>query len=374
LSRSGLREGVRRFLQRPGTANLQRFWPVVAAAGRREADLQALPLGGLTTAASRLRGAPAPFGPAEWAEVCAVGREAAHRTLGERAFDVQLLGTVGLLAGHVVEMATGEGKTLVGALAAAGFALQGRRVHVVSVNDYLAERDARWMEELYGLLGVSVGWVDQRSSWQQRHDVYARDVTYVSVSEVGFDVLRERLRTDSLDLVLPAADVVIVDEADSVLIDEATVPLVLAGDDPRELEPEGAARIVGRLTGGVHYEVDADERGASLTDAGIDHVQEQLGGVELYTVEHVELLTELNLALHAHALLRRDVDYLVRDGTVELINVARGRVARRQRWPLTRSRSLTAWDPKRSPGSAPLQQGKSWWPSPLRTARQARRH
>jgi len=239
------------------------------------------------------------------------GPEAAHRTLGERAFDVQLLARSACWPGTWSRWRPGR-QDLGRGVGRSGFALQGRRVHVVSVNDYLAERDARWIGGAVRAAWVSVGWVDQRSSWQQRRDVYAGDVTYVSVSEVGFDVLRDRLRTDPADLVLPTPDVVIVDEADSVLIDEATVPLVLAGDDPRDLEPEGAARIVGHLTGGVHYEVDADERGVSLTDAGIDHVQEQLGGVELYTVEHVELLTELNLALHAHALLRRDVDYLVR--------------------------------------------------------------
>src|SRR5262249_32300913 len=153
------------------------------------------------------------------------------------------------------------------------------------------------------VLGVSVGWVGQGSTWHQRHVGYARDVTYVSVSEVGFDVLRDRLRTDPADLVLPDPDVVIVDEADSVLIDEATVPLVLAGDDDRELGHRGAARLVRELVAGTHYEIDRDARAVHLTDAGIDHVQDRLGGVDLYTVEHVELLTEVNLALQAHALL-----------------------------------------------------------------------
>jgi preprotein translocase subunit SecA len=288
----------------------------------------------LTAAAQRLRaGSGGSFGAQELTEVCALGREVARRTLGERPFDVQLLGTVGLLTGHVVEMATSEGKTLAGALAAAVFAMQGRRVQVVSVNDYLARRDAEWMRELYRVLGASVGWVDQHSTWQQRRVAYAGDVVYVSVSEVGFDVLRDRLRTDPADLVLPPADVVIVDEADSVLIDEATVPLVLAGAADGAAGDPAAAQVMRDLDAGVHFEIDVDERNVHLTDAGLDYVERRLGGVDLYTAEHADLLTQVNLALHAHALLRRDVDYLVRDAKVELINVARGRVARSQRWP-----------------------------------------
>jgi preprotein translocase subunit SecA len=313
---------------------MQRYLGVVAAAGTREQAMNECSLEELTVAAQRLRaGSDGLFGAEELAEACALGREVARRTLGERPFDVQLLGTVGLLTGHVVEMATGEGKTLSGAMAAAVFAMQGRQVQVVSVNDYLARRDAEWMRELYGVLGVSVSWVDQHSTWQQRRVAYAGDVVYVSVSEVGFDVLRDRLRTDPADLLLPPADVVIVDEADSVLIDEATVPLVLAGAADRDAGDPAAAEVVRGLDAGVHFEVDVDERNVHLTDAGLDYVERRLGEVDLYTEEHADLLTQVNLALHAHALLRRDVDYLVRDAKVELINLARGRVARLQRWP-----------------------------------------
>ncbi|NQE90916.1 accessory Sec system translocase SecA2 [Nocardia terpenica] len=327
---------VRRLLDRPGSANLSRFRHVVAAAGEREDALRGLSAEELTAVAEGLRTAPErPFGHREMAEMCAVGREVARRVLGERAFDVQLLGTVALLHGYVVEMATGEGKTLSGALAAAGYALQGRRVHVVSVNDYLARRDAEWMRELYAALGVSVGWVDEDAEREERRAAYGCDVTYVSVSEVGFDVLRDRLCTDPADTVLPAQDVVIVDEGDSVLVDEATVPLVLAGtvDHGRLGAAATVAEVVGGLAEGEHYEVDDDRRNVYLTDAGIDQVQHRLGGIDLYTAGHVESVTQVQLALHAKALLHRDVDYLVRDGRVELINVARGRVAQLQRWP-----------------------------------------
>jgi preprotein translocase subunit SecA len=333
-------------VERPGTQNLHRYADVVTAAGDREETLRGCSVTELAEAAARLRpepdlgtgrqsakGTDRTFPRGDLAELCALGREAARRALGERAFDVQLLGAVGLLTGHVVEMATGEGKTLAGAIAAAGFALRGRRVHVVSINDYLARRDAEWMGAVYDLLGVSVGWLDQHSDWSSRHKAYECDVTYVSVSELGFDVLRDRLRTDPADIVLPTPDVVIVDEADSVMVDEATVPLVLAGTVERTQADARVAAVVRTLLPEAHYEVDAEGRNVSLTDAGLDRVERRLGRVNLYSGQHLELLIQVNLALQARALLHRDVDYLVRDGKVELINVARGRVARLQRWP-----------------------------------------
>ncbi|WP_218027199.1 accessory Sec system translocase SecA2 [Nocardia vaccinii] len=330
----GIGDRVRRIIERPGSADLLRYRPVVDAAGELEDEFRELSAEGLIEAARQVRAEPdRPFGADELARICALGREAARRALDERPFDTQLLGVVGLLRGYVVEMATGEGKTLAGALAAAGFALRGRRVHVVSVNDYLARRDAEWMGELYGLLGVTVGFVDQHTDPQQRKDAYACDVTYVPVSEVGFDVLRDRMCTDPAEIVLPDPDVVIVDEADSVLIDEATVPLVLAGAIDHGHADIDVAHVVRDLVEAVHYEVDGDRRNVFLTDAGIDRVQGLLGDVDLYTVEGADQLTRIQLALHAHALLHRDVDYLVRDGKVELINAARGRVARLQRWP-----------------------------------------
>ena len=230
-------------------------------------------------------------------------------------------------------MATGEGKTLAGAIAAAGYALQGHAVHVMSVNDYLARRDAEWMGPVYELLGVSVGWVDQTSTQEERRAAYAADVTYGSVSEIGFDVLRDRLCTSVDDMVGSEPDVVIVDEADSVLIDEAKVPLVLAGSsDEGKADPE-VAKIVRTLKPGQHYEKDEDGRNAWLTSRGAKLVEKTLGGVDLYSGEHSDRLAAVNAALHAHALLERDVDYIVRDGKVHLINSSRGRIALRQRWP-----------------------------------------
>ncbi len=326
----GIRARWRRFLQKPGTADMRRPQKIALAAGAREDALRAMSDDAFATAVTTLR-LRTGFSDAELTEFCALGREAARRTLDQRAFDVQLQGTVGLLTGHVVEMSTGEGKTLAGALAAAGYALQGRRVHVVSVNDYLARRDAEWMRELYALFGVGVGWVDQWT--EDRRAAYACDVTYVSVSEVGFDVLRDRMRTDAADIVLPAPDVVIVDEADSVLIDEARVPLVLAGSADASAHDTLITETVRRLRADVHYETDEDGRNVHLTEAGLQRVERRLGDVDLYTAEHAHRLTEVHVALHAHALLHRDVDYLVRDGRVELIDDAKGRVAHLQRWP-----------------------------------------
>ncbi|MGP3963684.1 accessory Sec system translocase SecA2 [Nonomuraea sp. 3N208] len=266
------------------------------------------------------------------AEFCAIAREAADRTLGLRPYDVQLLGTLALLDGKVAEMATGEGKTLSGAMAAAGYALQGKRVHVISVNDYLARRDAEWMGPFYEALGVSVGWIGQNSTPDERRAAYAKDVTYGPVSEIGFDVLHDRLRTDASEIIVPAPEVALIDEADSVLVDEARVPLVMAGStDPGNAVPEMAA-LVRQLVRGYHYEIDEQARNVYLTPKGADSV-ENLLGVELYDEHEPGTLIELNLALHAHALLARDVDYIVRDGKVQLINPSRGRVALLQRWP-----------------------------------------
>lgn len=264
----------------------------------------------------------------------AIAREAAERSTGLRPFDVQLLGALRMLAGDVIEMATGEGKTLAGAIAAAGYALAGRSVHVVTINDYLARRDAEWMGPLIEALGLTVGWITAESTAEQRRKAYQCDVTYASVNEIGFDVLRDQLVTDVADLVSPNPDVALIDEADSVLVDEALVPLVLAGTTHRETPRLEIIRLVGELHPGKHYETDSDSRNVHLTEDGARYVEAKLGGIDLYSEEHVATtLTEVNVALHAHVLLQRDVHYIVRDDAVHLINASRGRIAQLQRWP-----------------------------------------
>ena len=264
----------------------------------------------------------------------AIAREAAERATGMRPFDVQLLGALRLLAGDVVEMATGEGKTLSGAIAAAGYAIGGRSVHVITINDYLARRDAEWMGPLLEAMGLTVGWITADSTAEQRREAYQCDVTYASVNEIGFDVLRDQLVTDVEDLVSPNPDVALIDEADSVLVDEALVPLVLAGTSHREQPRVEIIRMVGELTAGTDFATDDDHRNVHLTETGARKLEAKLGGIDLYSEEHVATtLTEINVALHAHVLLHRDVHYIVRDGAVHLINSSRGRIASLQRWP-----------------------------------------
>ncbi|MFY1632018.1 accessory Sec system translocase SecA2 [Solwaraspora sp. WMMB335] len=322
-----LKSRFRRFLQRPGStvdlAPLARLLPAIAA---KEDELNSLDDAELTDRAGQAT---------EFVDICAAGREAARRALGERPFDEQLLGVMALLAGKIAEMATGEGKTLTATIAAYGHVRRGNGpVHVLTVNDYLARRDAEWMEPVYALLGLSVGWVTESSTPQQRREAYQRDVTYVSVSEAGFDFLRDQLVTDLADRVQPALSTAIVDEADSILIDEARVPMVLAGAVGGDQDPvHTAAALVRGLRAGRDYEVAEDGRSVAFTSAGLAAVEAKLDGIDLYADDNVAQLSAIHVALHASALLKRDVDYIVRGGVVELVDEMRGRVAQRRRWP-----------------------------------------
>lgn len=267
-------------------------------------------------------------------ELLAALREVSQRTLSMRPFDVQLQGALALMEGDVVQMATGEGKTLSGALAAAGFALRGHRVHSVTVNDYLAGRDAQWMQPLFGFLGLSVAAISPQEGPGERRKAYAADIVYAAVNELGFDVLRDRCAPAIEDRVQSPADVAIIDEADSVLVDEALVPLVLAGNEPGTAPTGQITDVVRRLQLGDDYTVDEGRRNVFLTDTGAARVERLLGIGSLYDAEHVgTTLVQVNVALHAHELLQRDVDYIVRDGKVQLIDASKGRVAELQRWP-----------------------------------------
>ncbi|KQB85694.1 accessory Sec system translocase SecA2 [Corynebacterium lowii] len=267
-------------------------------------------------------------------EFLAVLGEASQRTLGMTPFNVQSQAVLRLLEGDVVHMATGEGKTLVGAMAATGFALMGKRVHVITVNDYLAQRDAEWMRPLVEFFDVSVGAIAEALSPEQRREVYGRDVVYGPVNEIGFDVLRDQQIVDRSEAVQAPADVALVDEADSVLVDEALVPLVLAGNQPGAAPTGQITGVVRGLKEKEDYTTDEDKRNVFLTDQGAHKVERALGIESLYDDEHVgSTLVQVNLALHAQALLHRDVHYIVREGKVQLIDASRGRVADLQRWP-----------------------------------------
>jgi preprotein translocase subunit SecA len=321
-----LKSRLRRFLQRPGSTvlldPLEKLLPQIAD---REDDLQALDDAALAEAGEQAE---------DLVEICAVGREAARRAIGERPYDVQLLGAMSLLAGNVIEMATGEGKTLTAAIAAYGYTTRGLGpVRVLTINDYLARRDAEWMAPIYELLGLTVGWVTDTSTPEERREAYSMDVTYASVSEAGFDYLRDQLVTDIADRVQPDLATAIIDEVDSILIDEARVPMVLAGAVPGEQDPvHTAAALVRTLRPRRDFKMAQDGRSVALTSKGLANIEERLG-VDLYAEENVEQLSAVNVALHAQVLLRRDVDYIVRNDSVELIDEMRGRVAQRRRWP-----------------------------------------
>ena len=271
---------------------------------------------------------------ADAAEFLAILSIAATRTLEMTPFPVQLQAVLRLLEGDVIQMATGEGKTLVGAMANTGFGLMGKRVHSVTVNDYLAARDAEWMGPLVEFFGLTVAAVTESMTTDERRKAYKANIVYAPVNEIGFDVLRDQLITDRADAVQHGADVALIDEADSVLVDEALVPLVLAGNEPGTAPGGRITDLVRRLKKNQHYVVDEDGRNASLTDVGARLLERQLGITSLYDDEHVgSTLVQVNLALHAHALLTRDVHYIVRDGKVALIDASKGRVADLQRWP-----------------------------------------
>lgn len=327
----GLRDGLRRLIGRAGTTDVGRYGPVIAAADELDDEITELDDAGLRQAYDDIRGDLDDV--ATQSEFCAVIRAAAQRAIGERPFDVQLQGALAIMNGTVVQMATGEGKTLAGAIAALGLVARGHRVRVMSVNDYLARRDAEWMGPIYELLGVGVGWVTAGADHDHRKAAYAADICYGSVSEIGFDLLRDRLRTDIEQLVQTEPDALIIDEADSVMIDEAKVPLVLAGSLPMADDGGSMAAVVSQLISGEDYETSDDGTQVNLTDAGLVTVENLLGVDDLYAEGNELLLTRVNVALYAETLLQRDVDYIVTDDHVRLVDANRGRVAEQQRWP-----------------------------------------
>jgi preprotein translocase subunit SecA len=259
-------------------------------------------------------------------------REAAKRTLGQRHFDVQLIGGMILHEGRIAEMKTGEGKTLVATLAVYLNALGGRGVHVVTVNDYLAKRDAEWMGQIYNFLGLKVGVIVHGLDDEQRKAAYDADVTYGTNNELGFDYLRDNMKYRLEDMVQRGHIFAIVDEVDSILIDEARTPLIISGplDDRSEFYNTIDAYIP-RLEKG-DYEVDEKQRTVTLTEAGMEKMEQTLRandllkGGSLYDVENVSTVHHVNQALRAHKLFQRDKDYIVRNGEVVIIDEFTGRM------------------------------------------------
>src|SRR5215218_2874936 len=259
-------------------------------------------------------------------------REAAKRTLGQRHFDVQLIGGMILHEGRIAEMKTGEGKTLVATLPVYLNALGGRGVHVVTVNDYLAKRDSEWMGQIYNFLGLKVGVIVHGLDDEQRKAAYDADVTYGTNNELGFDYLRDNMKYRLEDMVQRGHIYAIVDEVDSILIDEARTPLIISGplDDRSEFYNTIDAYIP-RLEKG-DYEVDEKQRTVTLTEAGMEKMEQTLRandllkGDSLYDVENVSTVHHVNQALRAHKLFQRDKDYIVRNDEVVIIDEFTGRM------------------------------------------------
>jgi preprotein translocase subunit SecA len=267
-------------------------------------------------------------------ELFAVTAVIAFRTLGQTMFDVQLRGALALARGSIAEMQTGEGKTLAAVPAVAWYARERQGVHVITANDYLARRDADWMGRIYRRLGLTVGCIQQGMSADKRRSAYAADITYATANEIGFDFLRDQLALDLSEQVHRPFAVAVIDEADSILIDEARIPLVIAGGNTDEGGiAELADQLVRRLRPGLHYVVVNSGRNVGLTDEGVRVVEHATGCRNLYDTRNLQLFGAIQDALHAYALLHRDVDYVVRDGVVEMVDEFKGRTAQDRRWP-----------------------------------------
>ena len=331
-----LRRQIDRWLGSPIIYDLAPYGPRLAEIARRGEDLARATDDDLRDLSRELRGrARNGTSPDDLeAEAFALVREASRRILGLHPFDVQILGALALHRGNLIEMQTGEGKTLAAVSPAYLNALTGHGVHVLTFNDYLARRDAAWMGPLYRFLGLTVGAVQEGMSRAQRRRAYAADVTYLTAKEAGFDLLRGSLCRYPDELVQRAFHFALVDEADSLLIDEARIPLVIAGsqDRPRDSSYR-MADVVRHLEPEIHYQTDEYRRNVDLTEAGIERAGQLLGCGELLAEENVVTFAELNCALHAAVLLEHDVDYILRDGKIQLVDEFTGRVVEDRHWP-----------------------------------------
>jgi len=266
-------------------------------------------------------------------EVFAVCREAGKRTMNMRHFDVQIMGGQALHEGKVAEMKTGEGKTLVGTLATYANALTGKGVHVVTVNDYLARRDAEWMSPLYEFLGMTVGVIQHDLDSAARRAAYDSDITYVTNNEVGFDYLRDNMAWRIEDMVQRHLNFAIVDEVDSILIDEARTPLIISGQGNDATELYGKfAQVIPRLIKDTDFTVDEKAHAVPITEAGVAKVEKMLGVSNLYDQRNLELTHQLNAALKAWHLFHRDQQYIVKDGEVIIVDEFTGRLMQGRRY------------------------------------------
>jgi len=266
-------------------------------------------------------------------EAFAVVREASRRTLGERHYDVQLIGGIVLHEGRIAEMATGEGKTLVSTLPAYLNALEGKGVHIITVNDYLAKRDREWMGAIYQFLGLTVGVILHELNDQERQTAYRCDITYGTNNEFGFDYLRDNMKFSLEDYVQRELHYAIVDEVDSILVDEARTPLIISGPAEESTDKYYKVnRVIPALKQGQDYQLEEKSHTAFLTEQGVAHVEKLIKVENLYDPRNIETLHHVNQALRAHTLFKRDVDYVVKDGKVVIVDEFTGRLMPGRRW------------------------------------------
>lgn len=266
-------------------------------------------------------------------EAFAVVREAAIRTIGQRHYDVQILGGIVLHQGRISEMKTGEGKTLVATLPAYLNALEGKGVHVITVNDYLATRDSEWMGQIHRFLGLSVGLIVHGMNADERRNAYACDITYGTNNEFGFDYLRDNMAIYKESLVQRDLHYTIIDEVDSILIDEARTPLIISGQVEQDISMYYRyAKLIPRLRNEEHYTIDEKANTVVLTEEGVREVEKQLNIENLFDNENMEVSHHINQALRAHVMMKRDKDYVVQDNQVLIVDEFTGRLMHGRRY------------------------------------------
>src|SRR6266851_2825807 len=321
-----------------GTKNereLKKAWPKVARINELEPKMRALKDEEFPAHTKRLRQEAQNGKPLDELlfEAFALVREAARRTIGQRHFDVQLIGGMFLHQGCIAEMRTGEGKTLTATLPSYLNSLAGRGVHIVTVNDYLARRDAEWMGRIHHFLGTTVGCIVHDLSDQERQEAYGADITYGQNNEFGFDYLRDNMKFRLQDYVQRELHYAIVDEVDSILIDEARTPLIISG--PSEESTDKYYKINKVIPGLIRdrdYTVDEKARSVVLSDEGVEKVEARLAVGNLYDPEQIETLHHVEQALRAHTLYRKDHEYVVKDGEVIIVDDFTGRLMPGRRW------------------------------------------
>ncbi|SHJ43976.1 preprotein translocase subunit SecA [Clostridium cavendishii DSM 21758] len=264
----------------------------------------------------------------------ALVKEAVKRTLGFEVFDVQLLAALALNDRKLIEMQTGEGKTLTAVFPAYLNSLLKKGVHILTFNDYLAKRDALWMKAVYEMLGVTVGFIQENMDKNEKKKAYACDITYVTAKESGFDYLRDSICYNNEDLIHRGFHFAIIDEADSILIDEARIPMVIATNtDEKDNDLKKVRKAITMLDSLVDYTTDEYSLNVYLTDKGIDHIEKLLGCKNLYSSENFSLLRQVNSALYAEVLLEKDIDYIIKNNKIQMVDEFTGRIAKNRHWP-----------------------------------------